>query len=120
MLFIQLKTMLENVTFRNVSMFSQNTTNTTGSLQEARFFWFHMIHLNFIFTKSFCLCHYFLDLCPPTAEELGLLCGLFGFYHELAPTKNFKMMTTKHSIRIISISMVYAVLMSKTLRKTNI
>ncbi len=53
------KRMLENVTFRIVSMFSQNTTNTTGSFQEALF---HMIHLIFIITKLCCLCHYILDL----------------------------------------------------------
>jgi len=31
---------------------------------------------------------YFLDLCPPTAKEIGLLCGLFRFYHKLAVPKN--------------------------------
>ncbi len=31
--------------------------------------------------------HCFLDLCPPTGNELGLLCGSFQFYHELAPAK---------------------------------
>ncbi len=85
MLFIQRKRILESVTFWIVSMFSQNTTNTTGSFQEASFF--HMLHLFFIFKKLCCSCHYFLDLCPPTAKELGVLCELFWFYHELAVPK---------------------------------
>ncbi len=83
--FIQWKRILENVMFPNVSMFSQNTTNTTGSFQEANVF--HMFHLFFIFYKSCCLCHYFLDLCPPTAKEKGSLCGSFQFYHELVVPK---------------------------------
>ncbi len=33
------------------------------------------------------MCHYFLDLCPPTAKDIGALCGLFQFYHELAVPK---------------------------------
>ncbi len=34
--------------------------------------------------------HYFLDLCPPTGNELGLLCGLFQFYHEFALSKKIE------------------------------
>ncbi len=30
---------------------------------------------------------FLLELCPPTAEELGLLCGSFRFNHEIALPK---------------------------------
>ncbi len=46
-----------------------------------------MSHLFFILNKLCCLCHYFIELHPPTAEELGLLCGSFRFNHELALPK---------------------------------
>ncbi len=34
--------------------------------------------------------YFFLELCPPTGNELGLLCGLFQFYHELALSKKIE------------------------------
>ncbi len=46
--------------------------------------------LFFMFNKLFYLCHYFLELCPPTANELGLLCGSFRFYHKLSFPKKSK------------------------------
>ncbi len=46
-----------------------------------------MFHLFLILNELCCLCHDFKDLCSPTANKLGLLCGLFRFYHELAGWK---------------------------------
>ncbi len=59
-----------------------NWINPRGKL-----FFFHMFSLFFILNKLCCLCQYFIDLCAPTAETLGLLCGLFQFNHKLAGTK---------------------------------
>ncbi len=33
---------------------------------------------------------FFIELCPPTVEELGLLCGSFHFNHQLALPKKFQ------------------------------
>ena len=55
-------------------------------IPRGKFLFYHTIHLN-LFFQSCCLFYYFLDLCPPTVNELGLLCGLFQFYHELALSK---------------------------------
>ncbi len=52
-----------------------------------KFLFFYIFNMVFTLNELYCLCHYFIELHPPTADALGLLCGLFQFHHKLAGPK---------------------------------